>query len=220
MDLVPSDLLKDAGNHLASLVSLRGGHLATGFLGTPWLLGALTTSGHEDVAFQMLNDESFPSWGYEVAQGATTMWERWDGVRSDGTLGDPRMNSYNHYAYGAVGDWMYRNIAGISPSAPGYKKFVIAPRIGGGLTNASGSFDSVYGRIESNWRLNGADIELTVSVPVNTTATVRLPASDEAAVTESGSRLADAKAVAVIAGPSGGVTVELGSGHYMFRIRG
>lgn len=220
MDLVPSDLLKDAGNHLASLVSLRGGHLATGFLGTPWLLGALTTSGHEDVAFQMLNDESFPSWGYEVAQGATTMWERWDGVRSDGTLGDPRMNSYNHYAYGAVGDWMYRNIAGISPSAPGYKKFVIAPRIGGGLTNASGSFDSVYGRIESNWRLNGADIELTVSVPVNTTATVHLPASDEAAVTESGSRLADAKAVAVIAGPSGGVTVELGSGHYMFRIRG
>lgn len=220
MGLVPQDLLKAAGDRLASLVSLRGGHLSTGFLGTPWLLGALASTGHEDVAFRMLNDETYPSWGYEVAKGATTTWERWDGVRADGTLGDPRMNSYNHYAYGAVGDWMYKNIAGISALSAGYKSFSIAPRIGGGLTNASGSFNSVYGRIESAWQVIGADVELTVSVPFNTTARVQLPAKDEGAVTESDSRLSSAKGVKVISDPSGGVTVELGSGRYDFKIRG
>ncbi|MCX6500291.1 MAG: glycoside hydrolase family 78 protein [Arthrobacter sp.] len=220
MDLVPPNLVGEAGNRLASLVSLRGGHLATGFLGTPWLLGALSTTGHADLAFAMLNDDTYPSWGYEVARGATTMWERWDGVRTDGTLGDPRMNSYNHYAYGAVGDWMYQNIAGISPATPGYKTFVIAPRIGGGLTNASGAFDSVYGRIESSWRVMGADVEMTISVPPNTKATVYFPAKDEGSVTESQKRLSDAEGVKLVDGPSGEVTAELGSGHYDFTIRG
>lgn len=220
MGLVPPNLLKTAGNRLAVLVNNRGGHLSTGFLGTPWLLEALASTGHQDIAVHMLNDETFPSWGYEVAQGATTMWERWDGVRADGTLGDPRMNSYNHYAYGAVGDWMYRNLAGISALTPGYKSFSIDPRVDSGLKRAAGVFDSVYGRIESNWHVNGAQLELTVSVPVNTTARVHLPATNEASVTESGSRLSAAEGVKMIDDPTGTVTVELGSGRYVFKVAG
>jgi alpha-L-rhamnosidase len=115
---------------------------------------------------------------------------------------------------------MYQNIAGISPISAGYKSFSIAPRMGGSLTNASGSFDSAYGRIASEWHVNGPDVELAVSVPVNTTATVHLPTKDQGRVTESGSRLSASRGVKVIAAATDGVTVELGSGHYTFMIRG
>lgn len=217
MDLMPEELLAPAGSRLVSLVKLRDDHLSTGFLGTPWLLEALSRSGHQDIAYRVLNQTTYPSWGYEVEQGATTMWERWDGVKPNGDLGDPRLNSYNHYAYGAVGAWMYQNIAGISPSSPGYKRFVIAPKVGGGLSQASAHFDSVYGRIESSWRLAGDVLDMSVSVPANTTATVHLPADRAAEVTEGGSELPDTD-VKVLSEAGAEVIVELGSGHYEFKI--
>src|SRR5690606_16678553 len=130
-------------------------HLATGFLGTPDLLPVLTATGHTDVAYRLINQRSYPSWGYEIDKGATTIWERWNSIMPDGSFGDVNMNSFNHYAYGAVGNWMYRTIAGIQPDPdhPGYKHFVVAPKPGGGLTSARATYESKYGTIASAWRL-------------------------------------------------------------------
>src|SRR5690606_16869544 len=115
----------------------------------------LTRFGYNDVAYRLLLQETYPSWLFQVKKGATTIWERWDGIKADGTFQTTSMNSFNHYAYGAIGEWMYKNIAGIQPvaAAPGYKDFIIAPRPGGKLTDASASLETVYGKIGSDWQL-------------------------------------------------------------------
>lgn len=117
----------------------------------------MSETGHLDVAYRLLNNDTYPSWGYQIKNGATTMWERWDSIKPDGSFQDIGMNSFNHYAYGAVGDWMYQNIAGIQqdPASPGYKHILIKPRPGGDLTSAKGSYNSVYGMIVSDWKKKG-----------------------------------------------------------------
>jgi alpha-L-rhamnosidase len=124
-----------------------------------------------------LNNDTYPSWGYEISKGATTIWERWDGIEANGQFQDPGMNSFNHYSFGSVGEWMYSTVLGIEldETSPGYKHFVIRPRPGGGLTSAKGSLDSIHGLIVSDWTLSGTVFKLNVTVPVNTTATVYLP---------------------------------------------
>jgi alpha-L-rhamnosidase len=168
-----------AADRLAAAVRARGMHLTTGFLGTPQLLPVLSATGHLDVAYALLMQQSYPSWLYPITRGATTMWERWDGIRPDSTFEDAGMNSFNHYAFGAVGDWMYGTIAGIrlDPAAPGAKHVWIAPRPGGGLTRAKASLETPYGTLVSSWRLDsgGGRFMLTVTVPPNTTADVTLP---------------------------------------------
>lgn len=156
-------------------IEARHDHLATGFLGTPWLLPALSAIGRDDLAYRLLLNRDYPSWGYEVGAGATTMWERWNSLKPDGSFGDVAMNSFNHYAYGAVGDWMYRHIAGIAPLEAGYRRFAVAPVPGGGLTEGGGSLESAYGRIETAWTLIGDRFALEVTVPAGTTAEVTLP---------------------------------------------
>ncbi|WP_134740973.1 family 78 glycoside hydrolase catalytic domain [Nocardioides sp. 503] len=215
MDLVPDAALRDkvAARFVAKLAA-SDNHLTTGFLGTPWLLPALSSIGRDDLAYTLLMHKDYPSWGYEVAKGATTMWERWDSIKPDGTFGDVGMNSFNHYAYGAVGDWMYQNIGGIKALEPGYKKIRVAPVVGGGLTHGGGDMESVYGTIATDWELEGEDLSLTVDVPVNTTAEVVLPADTTWAVTESGTLLDQADGVTGATAESGLVTVTVGSGHY------
>jgi len=216
MELVPDELLTKVGEKLAARVAAKGGHLSTGFLGTPYLLPALSASGQADVAYSLMMSETFPSWGYEVAMGATTMWERWDSLLPDGTPSDLGMNSFNHYAFGAVGDWMYQTIGGISAAEPGYKHSVIAPTPGGGLTSATVSHDSVYGTIASDWTLTGGRLALTVDVPANTTATVKVPAKNVHEVLEGTVSASSAAGVSSVTFASGVATIEVGSGHYAF----
>ncbi|WP_205472699.1 family 78 glycoside hydrolase catalytic domain [Nocardioides sp. SYSU D00038] len=219
MDLVTDAALREkvAARFVAKLAS-RNNHLSTGFLGTPWLLPALSSIGREDLAWTMLTHKDFPSWGYEVENGATTMWERWDSIKPDGTFGDVGMNSFNHYAYGAVGDWMYRNIGAIAPLDPGYKKIRVAPVPGGGVTSGAGEFRSVYGTIATDWQLDGGDLALAVDVPVNTTAEVVLPADNAWAVTEGGALLDGVEGVHDVVDGDGTVTITIGSGSYDFAV--
>lgn len=216
MGLVPEDLRDKATEKFVDTVADRDYHLATGFLGTPWLVPALADNGRLDVAYQLLMNETYPSWGYEVSMGATTMWERWNSIEPDGSFGDVGMNSFNHYAYGAIGDWMYKNVGGIAPGAPGYKHAVIAPKVGGGLTQASGSFDSVYGTITTDWSQEDDDFHLEVTIPANTTASVVLPTHMPGAITESGAELPDSEGITVGEVTQEDVTLEVGSGTYEF----
>ncbi|MBI0382736.1 family 78 glycoside hydrolase catalytic domain, partial [Streptomyces albiflaviniger] len=145
MDLLPAHLRTPAADRLVALIEDRDWHLSTGFLGTPRLLPTLTETGHTDVAYRLLHQRTFPSWGYQIDRGATTMWERWDSIKPDGSFQDVGMNSFNHYAYGSVGEWMYQNITGIAPAAPGFREIVIRPRPGGEVRSAEGRYDSLYG---------------------------------------------------------------------------
>ncbi len=216
-DLLPEDQRAQAAERLARDVRERK-HLTTGFLGTPYLCHVLSRFGHLDEAYMLLNREEYPSWLYPVTQGATTIWERWDGQKPDGTFQDPSMNSFNHYAYGAIGDWMYRVMAGIDtdPAAPGYKRVLIRPRPGGGFTRVKAHHDTMHGRVSSAWSLEGGRFALDVEIPPNTTATVRLPSARLADVTEGGKVLAAGNGIAT-AGQDGEVVVmDVGSGRYSF----
>ncbi|HKG07916.1 MAG TPA: glycoside hydrolase family 78 protein [Pedobacter sp.] len=178
-DMLPEELRASAAERLVRNIRDYGNHLTTGFLGTPYLCHVLTRFGHNDVAYDLLMQESYPSWLYPVKMGATTIWERWDGIKPNGSFQTPDMNSYNHYAYGAIGDWMYRNMAGINsdPAAPGYKKIVIAPKPGGKITSVSGALNTAYGMVASSWKIENGLFKLDVQIPANATATVILPAA-------------------------------------------
>jgi alpha-L-rhamnosidase len=177
MDLLPDNLREVAAGRLVQLIKGKDWHLATGFLGTPRLLPALSNSGHTDVAYRLLLQTSFPSWGYQIDKGATTMWERWDGIRPDGSFQNKAMNSFNHYAYGSVGEWMYENVAGIRATAPGFQKFVVKPIPGGSLHAATSRYETAYGQIDVRWSGEGGHFSLSVHVPVNTSAEIWVPAN-------------------------------------------
>jgi alpha-L-rhamnosidase len=155
---------------------------------------------------------------YPVTKGATTIWERWDGIKPDGSFQDKGMNSFNHYAYGAIGEWMYRVSAGIDidPQQPGYKHTLIQPRPGGGLTFVKASVHSMYGQVASSWEIKDGKFTLRVEIPANTTATVRLPKARLAQVTENGTSLQTSPGVSHAQQLEDAVTAELGSGIYVF----
>jgi alpha-L-rhamnosidase len=216
-DLLPEALRADAARRLAQDVRQRK-HLTTGFLGTPYLCHVLSRYGYLDEAYLLLNREDYPSWLYPVKQGATTIWERWDGQKPDGTFQDVGMNSFNHYAYGAIGDWMYRVMAGIEidEAAPGYKHVLIQPRPGGGFTEVKASHETPYGKVASGWTRKDGTFELAVEVPANTRATVRLPKAELARVTEGGQALANGNGIGSSRQDGDTVVVEVGSGAYRF----
>lgn len=216
-DLLPDDLRPIAADRLARDVRARG-HLTTGFLGTPYICHVLSRYGHLEEAYRLLNREQYPSWLYPVKQGATTIWERWDGQRPDGSFQDTGMNSFNHYAYGAIGDWMYQVVAGLEldPQAPGYKHILIQPQPGGGLTRARASYQSLYGRVSSAWEIKDNRFELTVEIPVNTRATVRLPKTALDKVTESSKPLVTGPGINAVRQDGDAVVAEVGSGRYVF----
>ncbi|MFE5142305.1 alpha-L-rhamnosidase [Streptomyces fagopyri] len=182
MNLLPDALRKAAADRLVALIEAKDWHLSTGFLGTPRLLPVLTDTGHTDVAYRLLQQRTFPSWGYQIDKGSTTMWERWDSIKPDGSFQTPDMNSFNHYAYGSVGEWMYTNIAGIAAGRPGYREIVVRPRPGGEVTSARATFTSVYGPVSTQWHQRSGRFTLTCGVPPNTTAEVWIPAADRRAV--------------------------------------
>lgn len=187
-DMLPENLRNQAADRLVENVKSYGNHLTTGFLGTPYLCHVLSRFGHQDVAYNLLMQESYPSWLYPVKMGATTIWERWDGQKPDGSFQTADMNSFNHYAYGAIGDWMYKNILGINPipERPGYKSFSVAPKPGGKLTSASGTLETVYGTIKSEWVIENGVFKLDVTVPANAQAIVTMPNSQTTTTIGSG----------------------------------
>ncbi|SCP96994.1 family 78 glycoside hydrolase catalytic domain [Anaerobium acetethylicum] len=174
------DQKKTAAN-LVEMVRKNGYHIATGFPGTPYILFALADNGYMEDAFKMLLTDTCPSWLYEVKAGGTTIWERWDALREDGTCntgeddGTGGMVSFNHYASGSVGAFLYEKIAGIQPLKPGYKEFAIRPLIGGDITSARGTLRTPYGEIISDWRLEGKQFCISIQVPVGTTCRLELP---------------------------------------------
>ncbi|MBA4701299.1 MAG: family 78 glycoside hydrolase catalytic domain [Ruminococcus sp.] len=173
-DLVPEEYRQNVVEDLLKLLEKENGHLVTGFVGTPYFCHALSQNGHTEEAYELLLKDDFPSWLYQVKMGATTIWEHWDGMKPDGSMWSPDMNSFNHYAYGAIGEWMYRVAAGIEceESRPGYKHIIIAPHPGGGLDFIRASYKSIYGKIISNWKLDGRRVTLTVEIPCNTSASI------------------------------------------------
>jgi alpha-L-rhamnosidase len=176
LGLIPDDKKATASERLANDVK-HFGHLTTGFLGTPLICKALSDNGHPELAYMLLFNKKYPSWLYPVLQGATTIWERWDGQKPDGSFQDKGMNSFNHYAYGAIGEWLYQHVAGIKidENHPGYKHILLAPHPGGGLKNASAEITTLYGKASSSWKFENDDFVYEVVIPANTSATVSLP---------------------------------------------
>jgi alpha-L-rhamnosidase len=164
-----------AGDRLAALVAENGYRTSTGFAGTPYVTDALTRTGHLDDAYRLLLERSCPSWLYPVTMGATTIWERWDSLLPDGTVNPGEMNSFNHYALGAVADWIHQTIGGIAPLEPGYAKVLIAPQPGGGLTWARARLETPHGQVEVHWRQAGRDLMIEATVPAGSTGVIRLP---------------------------------------------
>jgi alpha-L-rhamnosidase len=216
--LLPESQRGEAARRLAGSIAWHDGHLSTGFVGTPYLCHVLSQHGQLDTAYDLLFQESYPSWLYPVKQGATTIWERWDGQKPDGTFQDAGMNSFNHYAYGAIGDWIYRVAAGIEvdPDQPGYKHARIEPQPGGAFDWLRASHQSLYGEVTSAWKHEADRFELEVRVPPNTHATVRLPGAAQAEVLETGVPLASAKGVQGVELQGSDVVLEVGSGTYRF----
>ena len=216
-NLLPENLRAKSAGFLAEDIKSRENHLSTGFLGTVYLCHVLSANGYTDLAYDLLLQESYPSWLYPVKMGATTIWERWDGQKTDSTFQDPGMNSFNHYAYGAIGDWMYRVSAGIETSDPGYKHLIIQPHPAKNLSYSKASFESAYGTVASGWERKGNNILVTVKIPANTTAKIILPAGSESNVTESGKKLADNKIFSSVKSEGQKVLIETGSGNYTFK---
>lgn len=208
-DLVPTAFRERTVQTLLQLLEENDGHLVTGFVGTPYFCHALSENGQTEAAWQLLLKEDFPSWLYQVHAGATTIWEHWDGIKPDGTMWSPDMNSFNHYAYGAIGEWLYRAAAGINPdeSEPGFKRIHLRPLPGGDIRWLKASYQSNYGNIGVHWQRDGEKmLTLSVVIPPNTRADV---------VLEGAERVLNDDGVAFVACTEG-VRAALGSGRYTF----
>lgn len=212
-DLLDAEKMKLAGDHLVEGIKERGGHLSTGIHGTKDLLNALTRVGRDDVAFQLLHNNTHPSWGFFLKSGGTTIWERWNGSLPEANAG---MNSFNHPAFGAVYQWMAENIGGIRNAGAAYGKIEIRPKIDPKLTHAETSYESIRGRIATHWRKMGASLSLGVTIPPNTTATVFVPAAEDAVVNEGRQPAGEATGVKFLRNEPGVAIYEIGSGTYKF----
>jgi alpha-L-rhamnosidase len=217
-DLVEGDAFRKAGEYLAANVEKRG-TLSTGFVGTKDLMPALTKSGRSDLAYRLLESELFPGWGFSVKHGATTIWERWNGWTPDGGPHPDRMNSYSHYSFGAVYQWMVENIGGLRAIEPGWNTFEVAPAPGGTLSNAAVKVGTVHGDITSSWRRGGAVSTFEVTVPVGTVAKVRLPVREGLALSEGTAPAAVGNGIRSLKREPTQVLMELGSGTYKFEAK-
>lgn len=209
-----------AVKHLKEAIVKSNYTLTTGFIGTPYLNLVLSENGCDDLAYTLFEQTAYPSWLYPVAQGATTMWERWNSYTIVNGFGPVGMNSFNHYAYGAIQEWMFAYSIGIQrdEQQPGYKHILLQPRIGGSFTHIKGHYDTVYGRVESGWNKSGKGYTYHASVPANTTATLYLPLTDPSGVTESGKEAGKAEGIKYIGLRDGKAIYELASGIYNFNI--
>ena len=217
-DMLPDELRKQAAERLVENIKSYNNHLTTGFLGTPYLCDVLSRFEYDDIAYKLLLQKTYPSWLYPVTMGATTIWERWDGQKPDSTFENPGMNSFNHYAYGAIGDWMYRKMVGIDTyeDGVGYKHIRIKPHLGGGFTYASASLDTYYGKVSNSWKIENGNLLMDVEIPANTRATVFVPAKNADAIKEGGKSLTQVNDIKIKNAENGYMILEVGSGVYHF----
>ena len=217
MNLLPETLRGTVADKLVADIKAHDWHLTTGFLGTPYLLLELSKSGHSDVAYRLLLQTTYPSWGYMIAHGATTMWERWNG---DQMTGDPSMNSFNHYAYGAVAEWLYRYVAGIDEDSmnPGFHRIILHPQFDGSLGEASATYDSPHGSITSSWKMTGDVISWKVVIPANTTAQLYFPGGATVKILEDGKDIGKSPGISMVKRNAGAVVYDVGAGSYSFEI--
>lgn len=180
-NLVPQEIRAIIARDLYNYLEERDFHISTGFVGTGFICDVLSENGYPEIAYKLLLNKDCPSWLYQISKGATTIWEHWDGYKPDGSFWEPWMNSFNHYAYGCIGDFMYRNIGGIriDENEPGYKHFYIEPKLGGGITWAEVSHMTVHGKIYVKWQMENEMMKFKIQVPVNTCATVTFPVKEE-----------------------------------------
>lgn len=214
--LIPDNLKKNAADFLVADIRSRRNHISTGFLGTIYIAHELSNAGYTDVAYDLVLQQTYPSWLYPVKMGATTIWERWDGQKTDSTFQDAGMNSFNHYAYGAIGDWMYRVSAGIETAGPGYRHLNIQPHPTSKLSFAKASYESSYGKISSGWERKDGKIIVNVSIPPNSDAVINLPADDPSKVKLNGAALNQNEFTVMTMGNKRSVFVRKGSGDYTF----
>jgi len=217
-DLLPDKMRVPAAKYLEDDIRSKGWHLSTGFLGVSYLLPALTQTGKVDVAYRLLFQDTYPSWLFPVTQGATTIWERWDGWTPWKGFQTPGMNSFNHYSLGSCGQWLFESCGGIAgdPEEPGFKHIIIHPHPGHGMTWAATSFNSIRGRITTQWKLEKHSLTLEVTIPANTTADVFIPASSGKKVLESGKPAIEARGVTFLRQEGDEAVFEIGSGNYSF----
>ncbi|MBP6507392.1 MAG: family 78 glycoside hydrolase catalytic domain, partial [Opitutaceae bacterium] len=217
-DLAPAALRRKLLRELLRDIEQRGDQLTTGFVGASYLPHLLTRFGRNDVAYKLLHQKKWPSWLYAVTQGATTIWERWDGWTKEKGFQDKGMNSFNHYAYGAIGSWLYAVVAGVDldPANPAFKHILLAPQPGGELTRARGNLNTLHGEIVSAWKLAPGRFEWEVTVPANTTASARFPVPAGAKITEGRKPLARSTGVSAVKSGKSGPTCELTAGTYKF----
>lgn len=216
--LLDPDKRAIAVQRLVDNIRERNWHLSTGFIGTKDLMTTLTEIGRTDIAYKLFGNDTFPSWGFSIKQGATSIWERWDGWTPEKGFQDAGMNSFAHYSFGAVAEWMFKTVAGIDTDGPGYRKIIIKPQPGGKLTWAKASYDSINGKIATNWKIDGDNLTLDVTIPANTTATVYIPTVDVLLVTESGKTAAfdQVPGVDFLRSENGTAVFHIGSGNYGF----
>lgn len=216
LNLVPAGLRPLAAQQFANTIANFGNHLATGFIGTPRLLPALHAAGRDDLAYTLLLQQTYPSWLYQVNLGATTMWERWDGWTPSAGFETVIMNSFNHYAFGSVGQYLYSVVGGINPTSPGYQTILIQPVPGTGLTWANTSFNSTRGLISTAWTNTGNTFNMTVAIPPNTTAQIYVPTTNASAITESGVPAASSPGVTYVGVSNNYAIYAVGSGNYVW----
>ena len=217
-DLLPASLREQATAHLLEAIQKYKGHPSTGIQTTHRMMLELTRNGQHEEACRLVQLRTVPSWGYTIDMGATTIWERWDGYVAGRGFQDPGMNSFNHWALGSVGEWIWRDIVGINPldEYPGYQQFVVRPQPGPGFTWAKGQYESIRGRILSDWRIEGDRFTLTLQVPPGATATVYLPTRDATATTESGQPAGRAPGVQSVRTEGSDAVYQVESGRYEF----
>ncbi|MFP7296368.1 family 78 glycoside hydrolase catalytic domain [Neobacillus niacini] len=218
-DLVDGKVRERAAYELNEQVLENDYHLTTGFVGTPYLCFALSNNGYHETAVKLLLQDTYPSWLYSISKGATTIWEHWDSIKPDGSFWSDDMNSFNHYAYGAIGDWMYRVVAGLDmdESRPAYKRIRIQPRLGGAeLTHVKAVYHSMYGKIVSAWTITEHEVQIEVEIPVNTSAEIILPHAKLIDIQEGGGPLTASKGILSKTQALDGVHLEAGSGVYRF----
>jgi len=218
MQMLKPDQTQKAGNWLVDLIRANNNKLSTGFLGVKPLLPALSITGHSDEAYRLLLNTDYPSWGFEVINGANTVWERWNSyIKGKGFENNAGMNSFNHYAFGSVNEWLFEHAAGLKVGEAGYRTFTVKPDIASeGLNTVKARYQSINGKIESSWRKNGRQLTLSVTVPVNTVADVFIPTTNPDKVMEGNKKINANPYVKVKSVKDGYVQLEVGSGVYRF----
>ena len=215
-DLLPESKIENAQNNLLRKLKEADYHLRTGFLGTPLLSKVLDDMGEIDLVYKLIFNETYPSWFYSINQGATTIWERWNSYSKTEGYNPMSMNSLNHYAYGAIGEWMYERIAGIAPLEAGYKVIKIAPQARQPLNSASASLNTPYGKVSSSWEIKNGEFHLAVVVPPNTTAKIIVPADTSNELLLNGKKLEDSNQVKLVETAESGFELLAQPGSYKF----